>query len=471
MSKKEFMANVELNHQSITLSGVNQHSQNGIAERNIRTVCDRARTMLLHAILRWPQTVSVEMWPFALKLAVDIHNATPGPSGLSPEEIFSRQKARQDRLTDFHTFGCPVFVLEPCLQQGLKIPKWQLRSRPAVYLGHSPRHANTVPIVYNLRTGHCSPQYHVMFDDQFSTVSYLEHNMPPPHWLDLFQHSSINLFQDDPDIASTLSLGPEWTEPEGVSLLSEGVTTTPTILSREVDPATAQYDAVASPTPFVGDPAMTPTDALASPPLSSSDPAGVQHDAPASAASLPLPGFDPAGAQHDAPASVPLVTAEPVPASSDTIRPGWNSSHSHNTRFKARLQANMSCVRPYLGHHVPPVQPPVTDQLLSMVAHIKAVHTLEDGTANYTCPLALAASADTKDTLNYGEMLLAHDRSHFVTAMKKEMDGLRDVLQPCPRSHLPVNEKALPAVWSFKRKCLPDWSIVKWKARLNVHGG
>ncbi len=178
MSKKEFMANVELNHQSTTLSGINQHSQNGIAERNIRTVCDRARTMLLHAILRWPQTVSVDMWPYALKLAVDVHNATPGPSGLSPEEIFLRQKARQDRLTDFHTFGCPVFVLEPRLQQGLKIPKWQPRSRQAVYLGHSPCHANTVPIVYNPRTGHCSPQYHVVFDDQFSTVSYLEQNMP-----------------------------------------------------------------------------------------------------------------------------------------------------------------------------------------------------------------------------------------------------------------------------------------------------
>jgi hypothetical protein len=128
MSKKEFMANAELNQQPVTLSGVNQHGQNGIAERHIRTVCDRARTMLLHAILRWPQAVSIEMWPFAVKLAVDIHNATPGPSGLSPEEIFSRQKARQDRLADFHTFGCPVFVLEPRLQQGLKIPKWQPRS-------------------------------------------------------------------------------------------------------------------------------------------------------------------------------------------------------------------------------------------------------------------------------------------------------------------------------------------------------
>jgi hypothetical protein len=162
------------------------------------------------------------MWPFAVKLAVDIHNATPGPSGLSPEEIFSRRKARQDRLANFHTFSCPVFVLEPRLQQGLKVPKWQPRSRQAVYLGHSPRHAQTVPIVYNIRTGHCSPQYHVVFDDQFSTVPYLETNTQPPHWPDLFQNCSTNLLQDDPELLSTLTLGQEWTEPEGATTLSEG---------------------------------------------------------------------------------------------------------------------------------------------------------------------------------------------------------------------------------------------------------
>jgi hypothetical protein len=50
MAKKEFMQNVELCQQTITLSGANNHSQNGIAEQNIHTVCDRAQTMLCHAI-------------------------------------------------------------------------------------------------------------------------------------------------------------------------------------------------------------------------------------------------------------------------------------------------------------------------------------------------------------------------------------------------------------------------------------
>ena len=47
MSKKEYMQDAANCQQSITLSGVNQHNQKGIAECNIRTICNRARTMLL----------------------------------------------------------------------------------------------------------------------------------------------------------------------------------------------------------------------------------------------------------------------------------------------------------------------------------------------------------------------------------------------------------------------------------------
>lgn len=125
MAKHEFMHHVKLHQQTMTLAGINNHSQNGIAERNICTICDRAHAMLLHAIERWPAVITPDQWLLALKMAVDIHNTTPGASGLSPEEIFSKQKHQPDRLVDVHTFGCPVFVLDPTLQQGHKIPKWQ----------------------------------------------------------------------------------------------------------------------------------------------------------------------------------------------------------------------------------------------------------------------------------------------------------------------------------------------------------
>jgi hypothetical protein len=137
--------------------------QNGIAECMIGTITRRAQTILLHAIHRWPNAVSEELWPFALKLAIDIHNSTPGESGLSPDEIFSCHKSTRNHCRDFHPSGCPFFVLEASLQDGHRIPKWKPRSSMAIYLGNSPDHATTVTLVLNPSTGLVSPHYHSVF--------------------------------------------------------------------------------------------------------------------------------------------------------------------------------------------------------------------------------------------------------------------------------------------------------------------
>ena len=61
--------------------------------------------------------------------------------------------------TDYHTWGCPVFVLETPLR-GVPsgIPKLEPKARTGVYLGHSPFHAGKVDILLNTITGHISPQ-------------------------------------------------------------------------------------------------------------------------------------------------------------------------------------------------------------------------------------------------------------------------------------------------------------------------
>jgi hypothetical protein len=128
---------------------------------------------------------------------VDIHISTPGPSGLSPDEIFSGQKSTKNRLADFHTFGCPVFVLEASLQDGHKLLKWKPRSRMAVYLGLSPNHATFIPLVLSTTTGLVSPQYHLVFDDHFTTVDCLNTNQVPSHWPALFKNTSTIYLDGD----------------------------------------------------------------------------------------------------------------------------------------------------------------------------------------------------------------------------------------------------------------------------------
>ena len=130
MACQEFLNHINTYQQTITYCGMNAHGQNGIAEQAIQSLCDRAHTIPIRAIEKRPEAVTMVLWPFALKMAASIHNGngTPGQSGLSPEEIFTRQKAQPDRLLDVHTFGYLVFVLDPKLQQGQKILKWQPRS-------------------------------------------------------------------------------------------------------------------------------------------------------------------------------------------------------------------------------------------------------------------------------------------------------------------------------------------------------
>lgn len=65
------------------------------------------------------------------------------------------------------------------------------------------------------------------------------------------------------------------------------------------------------------------------------------------------------------------------------------------------------------------------------------------------------------------------DRGKFMDAMEKEVDDHveRKHWSMILRSQMPKDMKTILAIWSFKRKRLPDGTITKWKARLCCHGG
>ena len=64
-----------------------------------------------------------------------------------------------------------MYVLDPKLQTGKKLSRWQSRSRKWFFVGFSNQHSSNVPLILNLQTGSISPQFHVVFDDKFSTVN------------------------------------------------------------------------------------------------------------------------------------------------------------------------------------------------------------------------------------------------------------------------------------------------------------
>jgi hypothetical protein len=162
-----------LKHQQHIFSGVGTKHQNGRAEQSIQTIMSMACTFMIHVSLHWDEQDSdaVALWPFAVCHAVRLYNRLPnGVTGLSPMEILTSTHLDHRDLLRTHVWGCPVYVLDPKLQDGNKIPKWNCWARQGQLLGFSDEHSLLVATVCHLTTVFVSPQFHVVFDDHYHTV-------------------------------------------------------------------------------------------------------------------------------------------------------------------------------------------------------------------------------------------------------------------------------------------------------------
>jgi hypothetical protein len=175
----KFRAAITQSNQTISFCGVNAHFQNGIAERKIRDLQEHSRTMLIHATKRWPKAITANLWPYALRVANAALNETPSLiTGKIPLNDFTKSNIATN-MKHWHTFGCPVYILDNDLQSGKKIDKWSDRSKMGINLGKSPHHAKSVYLVLSLTTGLVSPQFHVKMDDKFDTLKTVYGGNPP----------------------------------------------------------------------------------------------------------------------------------------------------------------------------------------------------------------------------------------------------------------------------------------------------
>ena len=80
------------------------------------------------------------------------------------------------------------------------LPRWISRSHMGQFLGRSREHSSSVDLIRNLKTEGVSAQFHVVYDNHFTTVSsnYNQDNVPvPPNFHNLFhfsreQHVDLN---------------------------------------------------------------------------------------------------------------------------------------------------------------------------------------------------------------------------------------------------------------------------------------
>lgn len=103
-----------------------------------------------------------------------MHRIPREDNGITPLELFSKKIWPKTKLQDLHVWGSPVYVLDSTLADGKKLPCW----KRSVYVGISTKHSGSVPLVLNLSSGKITPQYHVVYDDWFQTVSATDDDLP-----------------------------------------------------------------------------------------------------------------------------------------------------------------------------------------------------------------------------------------------------------------------------------------------------
>ena len=137
---------------------------------------------MIHVKHQYTDFIQPCLWPFLLKQAeFTLNNLRLRKSGKSRTEHFSAMHNKIN-IMHYHTFSCPVYVLNAQLQGAIFITKWEDQVRLGANVGRSLIQAGNVSLILNLSTGHVIPQFHVLFNKTFSTVPSLENGSVPDSW-------------------------------------------------------------------------------------------------------------------------------------------------------------------------------------------------------------------------------------------------------------------------------------------------
>ena len=524
---------IALKKQTIDFSGVGAHHQNAVAERGIQTVTKWARTMLLHQVIHWPDQADLHLWPFAMEHAAYIWNNLPRrDTRLAPLEIFSQSRfPNYNALHRLHVFGCPTYVLDPKLQDGKKIPKWNPRSRRGMYLGYSPHHSSTVARILNLRTKYVSPQYHFVCDDHFSTVPNSDaggatnpQQLDANHWFNLVESGYEN-FRDVLDrdaqgrpIAPPLNDERLTPTERAVRLQRQTLINNrrrarlhqQAIQNRHQAPLPGgnnggQAPPVQPPIPLlpINPPQIPPLQPVQQPQEPQDDPNEVADDPSEAIEAGDNPNADddlsvPEGVVEDntappeeepnVPTEVPIPNQgaedekeEDDPTINRTLQnlEEQEPSRTGRRRFKPK-KYGLRALTQNVRHST------INQAFLASLKFNQFVETLrsdefakmwslttdydqDSSTCEWLHPMILAAKANSEDNPNWEAAMNGPLADGYMEAASKEIETLKkmEVWEVVPRLK---SMNVLPSTWAFKCKRYPDGKVRKLKGRFCVRG-
>ena len=486
---RDFMNEIAASDQAIKFSGVGAKWQNGVAENSIKIAVSRARTMMIHASLNWPDEYEESLWPMAVSYAVHLYNHTPNrESGIAPIEVFTRTLSNYQALRNAHVWGSPAYVLEPRLtDSGGKLPKWQPRSRLGQFVGVSPLHAENINLIRNVRTGYMSPQYHTVIDEWFETVSSADLKEEPKCWeqLTIFQRYQTTF--DEADTAPNLA--DEWLTVEEIKAKQQSRLSNP--YGRRVSQDSHSKDdkedrTFTSPrTPSKSKPSPVPgSEAIGSSP----NPARLLP--PPSPGETSVPPREPQAPPREASPSSP-TSMEPI------MQPPTSEPRSrYNLRDRA---SSISILDPATGKTISkPVKYTGTriigtlatallmtanhacGQLTQHLLYCRAIGTdPHTGFIDSFHPCSIqsefalkAKAVHDPDLPSMREALTGNHAKEFFKAMDKEIADLQSMgtWKIVSRASLEPTVKVIPGTWSYRKKRYPDGRFNKCKARFCVRG-
>lgn len=432
----KWMEECNRSKQPCTFAPVGAHHNNGIAEKRIRDLQDLARTMMIHAASRWPQAITANLWPYALRMANEVVNDTSRVAdrqGRSSSQIFSNTKVNINSK-HYAPFGCPVFVLNSALQkEGGIYHKWDARTRVGIYLGHSPLHSRHVALVLDRYTGLVSPQFHVKLDPQFDTVDQVKFD---------------SAWQLKAGFVPQREISPKTIE------TSEGGTNPQPKRKREI---TQSEKEPTKRTRFE-------IDSKAGSKLGGSSQAHLPPNT--------LRGPGPEGQDdHKSCATTDEGMAIPMSKSSEMeplqhiegVEGDKSPDSTQNTPPLLIQERLMSICRAEMK------TTPIEGELFCLESLYPQRVAVENDERQL---LAYKATIDP-DTMYLHEAMRESDWEEFRKAMQDEInDRIKGKnFSIIPRSSVPLNMKVLPAVWQLKRKRdIVTKKIKKYKARLNLDG-
>ena len=464
----DFKKHLSAFNQTIRYAGVGAHHHNGQAERAIQTIMSIARTMMIHSALHWPEMSDTSLWPMAVQHAVYLWNRVPNErTGLAPIDVFSRTRWNQEKLKDLHVWGSPIYILDKTIADGKKLPRWKPRSKRCKYLGVSPTHASTVPLVLNPDTGAITPQFHCVSDSWFHTVTSEIDELPDfnsDDWQKLFGDSHYQFMFEEDDLQVMRERERQESEVHHQSMSDQRERTQQSL--RAPIPLNVRPPPEASlplPPPAPG---MLPVPSVFPPSAEFQPPTPVrlqpQHDvvsapAPQVQEKEQKPTVMPSPAPSPQPKAPPK--SSPPPRPTPTIRqPDPSPVSRRNPRRSTRFDGIYS---KYLSSCAVSAACPPPSHFSFLFAAC--------GTQlkKYCFP---ARGKNDPDTLNFDEAM----RDNKEVWMKAATEEIRALEKHKSWIEVPTSaakgHKLLPGHWVFKRKRAPDGTIKKFKARYTVRG-